>query len=167
MTTPEQEAGLHRRLAVELFNLVWELLDRKDRSTLDDDRMIHAAHASRYHWGEVGTTLEAARGEWQISRVYSVLRMGESALHHARRSLGICELGGHGGFDRAFALEAVARAFSVTGDAEGCSRYVGLAREAGAAIAEEDDREYFLGELATIPCARPAQDDMRPGEEGI
>ena len=35
--------------------------------------MIHAAHASRYHWSQVGTKANLARGEWQVSRVYTVL----------------------------------------------------------------------------------------------
>jgi hypothetical protein len=35
--------------------------------------MLHAAHASRYRWGEVGVAVNLARGEWLGSRVYSVL----------------------------------------------------------------------------------------------
>jgi hypothetical protein len=35
--------------------------------------MIHSAHASRYHWQAVGDASDKAIGEWQISRVYSVL----------------------------------------------------------------------------------------------
>jgi hypothetical protein len=27
--------------------------------------MIHAAHASRYHWSRAGTTVNLGRGEWQ------------------------------------------------------------------------------------------------------
>jgi len=62
-----------------LFNLVWSLLDKKDRTKEEDDKMIHAAHASRFHWGEIGKPINLGRGEWQISRVYSVLNMPESA----------------------------------------------------------------------------------------
>ena len=43
-----------RQLATDLFNLVWTLLEQPGRSAEDDDRMVHAAHASRYHWGQVG-----------------------------------------------------------------------------------------------------------------
>ena len=53
--------------------------------------MIHAAHASRYHWGEVGDDVNLARGEWQCSRVYAVLGRGEPALWHARRCVEIAE----------------------------------------------------------------------------
>lgn len=71
----------HRKFAVDLFNLVWSLLDKKDRSKDDGYKMVHAAHASRFHWGEIGTPLHFERGEWQVSRVYSVLGRSEPALH--------------------------------------------------------------------------------------
>ncbi len=82
---PESE----RQLAADLFNLVWTLLEQTGRTTEDDDRMVHAAHASRYHWGQVGGPEQLAIGEWQCARVYSVLGRAEPALHHARRCLEI------------------------------------------------------------------------------
>lgn len=39
-----------RALASRLFNGVWELLERPERTTTDDDTMLHMAHASRHHW---------------------------------------------------------------------------------------------------------------------
>src|SRR5207247_10511050 len=62
-------------LAAQLYNETWRLLELQGRSEHDDDRMIHAAHASRYHWGQVpaATPAHLARSEWQISRVYAVL----------------------------------------------------------------------------------------------
>jgi hypothetical protein len=43
-----------RRLAATLFNHVWDLMEKPDRSAADDDEMLHGAHASRYHWGGGG-----------------------------------------------------------------------------------------------------------------
>jgi hypothetical protein len=80
-------------LASQLFNETWRLMELASRTSQDDDRMLHAAHASRYHWGEVPSVTPAhlARGEWQISRVYTVLGRAEPALHHAHRVLAICQ----------------------------------------------------------------------------
>jgi len=150
MENVDQLRERHDKFAVELFNLVWDLMDREERTPEEDDRMLHAAHASRYHWGEIGTPLEFERGEWQISRVYSVLKRPDGAMHHARRCLEICEANGIGDFDLAFAYEALARASSVAGDHSGVSRYMRLAEKAGEAIAEEDNRNYFLSELRTL-----------------
>ena len=73
------DAAARRQLAVDLFNHVWTLLATPDRTMDQDDEMLHAAHASRYHWGEVGDAANRARGEWQCSRVYSVLGRPEPA----------------------------------------------------------------------------------------
>ncbi len=140
-----------RQLAVDLFNHVWTLMETPDRTAEQDDEMIHAAHASRFHWGEVGGPEHRARGEWQISRVYSVLGRAEPALHHARRYLDICEEHGIGDFDLAFAHEALARAHAVAGNVGESADHEQLARKATQTVAEPDDRELLLADLATLP----------------
>lgn len=142
----------HKKFATSLFNLTWNLLDKKDRSKEEDDKMVHAAHASRYHWGEIGTPLEFERGEWQISRVYSILERSEPALYHAKRCLDICKENNIGDFDIAFAYEAMARAHSTSGDKAEYKKHLQLAREAAENIKKKEDKDYFLSELKTINC---------------
>jgi DNA-binding transcriptional MerR regulator len=152
MTAPSAPVDVadRRQLAVDLFNHVWTLLERSDRSPLEDDEMLHAAHASRYHWGEVGEPVNLDRGEWQCSRVYAVLGRAEPALWHANRCLALCEEHGIGDWDLAFAHEAVARALRVAGDDAGADASVARARELAADIAEDEDRELLLSDLATV-----------------
>jgi len=140
----------HKKLAIDLFNRVWDLLDKADRTVEEEDEMVHAAHASRYHWGEIGTPLEFERGEWQISRVYSVLNRPEAALHHADRCLEICEENGIGDFDLAFAYEAHARAHAAAGNESKSQEFIALAEKAAEAIEDEGNRKYTLGELAGV-----------------
>jgi hypothetical protein len=140
----------HREEAVKCFNGTWDLIDNKNRTHADDVNMIHMAHASRYHWGQIGTALEFSRGEWQISRVYSLLRMGESALSHAREALGLCRENGIGDFDLAFGYEAMARAYSILGNHDDKATYMAKAIEAAMAVAKEDDRKYVESEISTI-----------------
>jgi hypothetical protein len=140
----------HRAFAVELFNQVWDLLEKADRTVEEDDRMVHAAHASRFHWGEIGTPLEFERGEWQISRVYAVLNRPHGALYHGQRCLDICQENEIGDFDIAFAYEALARANAVAGNVEKSQEYVVLAQQAAEQIADEDNRDYFLSELQSV-----------------
>lgn len=144
------DRALHRKLAVDLFNLTWDLLDKAERTVEEDDKMVHAAHASRYHWGEVGTPLEFERGEWQISRVYAVLGRAEPALYHAQRCRDICSANGFGDFDLAFAYEAVARAYAIAGDTGNRDANVALATAAGAEIEDEGNKVYFSSELGTV-----------------
>ncbi len=114
--------------------------------------MINAAHASRYHWSVIGEPVNLARGDWQISRVYAVLGRAEPALYHAYRSLEVIQAEGIADFDLAFAFEAVARGHAVAGDGLESQRFVELARTAGEAIEQQDDRDGFFGELATVPA---------------
>lgn len=154
---PTLSAEAQRRVASDLFNLVWQLLDTPERTSEQDERMLHAAHSSRFHWGEVGEPVNLARGEWQCSRVYAVLGRAEPALHHARRCLELCEANGIGDFDLAFAWEALARAHAVRGDAEEATRCLDRAREAARAIGEDEDRDIVLGDLADIEARLSAE----------
>jgi hypothetical protein len=142
--SPEDE----RTLAASLFNGTWTLLERDDRTRADDDRMLHMAHASRYHWGNVGTAANLARGEWMCSRVYTVLGRAEPAAAHARRVLQLCEENGLADFDLAFAYEALARAASVAGDTAEARRYVALAQ--AVPVADAEDRDLLARDLASI-----------------
>ena len=47
-------AADHRKLAIELFNHTWTLMDLESRTVEQTDEMLHSAHASTYHWLQVG-----------------------------------------------------------------------------------------------------------------
>jgi hypothetical protein len=94
--------------------------------------------------------VNVARGEWQVSRVYSVLGRAEPAHWHAQRCLDICQDRGIGDFDIAYAWEALARAAKVAGQDDEMNRYLAKARAAAVSIKEEDDRQQFNSDLATI-----------------
>ena len=151
--TDSTQKDLHRQFAVELFNLTWDLLDKPDRSQIEDDHMIHAAHASRYHWEIAGEAVNLARGEWQISRVYATLQRSEPACYHAERCLNITLANRLKDFDLAFAYEAMARAHHLAGNRAECQRFFRLAQSAGEQIQDAGDRDYFFSELNTIQPA--------------
>lgn len=146
----EELKKIHRKLAVDCFNATWDLLDKKNRTEEDNFKMIHAAHASRFHWGEIGTPLEFQRGEWQISRVYSALGYGEPALLHAQCCHDICTEKKIGDFDMAFACEALARAHHVLGNSGKRDIFIKMARVASESIQIIEDKEYFLSEVSSI-----------------
>lgn len=142
-----------RMLAAQLFNQTWRLMETEHRTQADDDRMVHMAHASRYHWGQVPTATPAhlARGEWQVSRVYTVLGRAEPASYHAQRVLDICLEHGIGDWDLAFAYEALARAAAVAGDPDAARGHTDKALAAAEAIVQDEDRDLVLADLETIP----------------
>jgi hypothetical protein len=139
-----------RRLAATLFNHVWDLLEKPDRSAADDDEMLHGAHASRYHWGVAGEPVYWARGEWQCSRVYAVLGRFEPALHHAGRCLELGMQYGLGPFDIGVAHEAIARSYRIAGDAAKVAGHVALGQAEAAKITDGDDRAILDADLASL-----------------
>lgn len=153
--TETLDADTHRRLGKELYNQTWSLLETVDRTPEQDDEMVFTTHASSYHWSKAGGTLaNAARGHWQIARVYATLGRGEPAVWHARRCVDLAEAAGAAGvaddWDLAAALESLARAQSVAGDASGARATLARARQALDAILDPEDREQIEQDIDSI-----------------
>jgi hypothetical protein len=156
VTVSAEDVELHRRLGAELFNRVWDLLVLEDRTQEQDDEMVHAAHASRYHWSRAEDEgPRAARGEWLCSWVYSELGRAEPALHHARRCEALCrtyesELED---FDLPAMHEALARAQLVAGNREEALHRLELATQLCAEIEDPEDREIIQSQIDSIASA--------------
>ena len=150
---PDLDLATRRALAVGLFNYTWTLLENANRSPDQDDEMLNAAHASRYHWGEVGEAVNLARGEWQVSRVYAVLGRGEPALYHARRCIELNEANEEGreDWDLGSGYEAMARAHAVAGDRAASEEWKARAIAELATIADAEDRQVLEQDIATLP----------------
>ena len=142
----------HRQLGVDLYNYTWTLLEKQDRTRDDDDELLNATHASAYHWSRAAGAgpQNAARSQWQISRVNAVLGRGEAALYHAERCLELCTENGIGDWDLAAAYEALARAHKVAGNDAEFRRNLELGRDALAQIADEEDREHIAEDLDAL-----------------
>ncbi len=140
----------HKKFAVDLNHLVWSLLDKTDRSDEEDNQLIHAAHASHFHWDEAGMAVRT-RGEWLISHVYAVLNRPEPTLYHAQRCLALCQEKNVKDFDIAYGYEAMARAYALTGQKAEYQKYVQLAQQAGDRIQDEEDSEIFFGDFQRGP----------------
>jgi DNA-binding transcriptional MerR regulator len=151
-----------RRLAATLFNHTWTLLERTDRGPREDDEMLHAAHASRHHWGVVGQPVHWARGEWQCSRVYAVLRRAEPALHHGRRCLALVEEHELGLFDLGCAHEAIARAYRVAGADQDAARHLELAYAAAGKLTDPEEGELLRSDLDGLASRSDGTAPARP-----
>jgi hypothetical protein len=141
------QAQLH--FATDFHGKTWEMLEKKIRTPDEDERMLDYAHASLAHWRSVGTEVRHQRGEWLLSRVYTVLGEASLALKHAHRCFELLEANQSEmeDFDTAFACEAVARAHAIGGDKAGAMKYIEMAQKAGEAIKEKEDRDIFFAEF--------------------
>ncbi len=150
---PELSPETHRALGAGLYNRCWDLMEIEDRTLDQDDELIATAHASAWHWLQVGHAANRARSHWLCSRVYAVLGRAEPALYHARRCVEIVDGGGEGieDWDAPGAYEAMARASIVAGDLGAAREWKAKASLALSAIAQPEDRTPIEGDLATLP----------------
>ncbi len=145
------EYQAHEFFSAELNNRVWELLGKADRTDEEDNEMIWAAYASLYHWSVIGLPVNIQRGEWMISHVWAVLGHSESALYHADRCWQLTEKLQLVGFDRGYALEALARANASAGNIDIAQSYFAEAKAYVDHIHNPEDAELYLSDLHTGP----------------
>ena len=146
----------HRKLASALFNRTWDLMEKKRRSAEEDAEMIRSAHASRYHWDQIGRAKNFAVGEWQLARVYSILQMPESAVYHAKMSLAYARARGErfDDFQLPSSYEGLARAYATAGDWRKAGSYLRIAKRLAERIKDPEDRKTILEQIASVPIKR-------------
>jgi hypothetical protein len=143
----------HAHFAKAINGEVWRLLEKSPRTPEEDEQMVHAAHACLYHWLHAGLAANLQRGLWLLARVYAVLGDETQALRYAERCLALTEAHPEAmaDFDLAYAQEGMARALALAGRQAEAADYLVQARAAGEAIAGDEDREIFQGDLASEP----------------
>ena len=143
---PFDMESAHRWFGIELNNRTMDALESGRVTPQTAESHIHAAHASCHHWMQVGTAANHGRGEFAVASVYAAAGLGEAALRHARRYLELIESHPEEmeDWDRAFAFDALARAHAAGGDVDAVREARDRAKAAGEAIADKEDRLYFM-----------------------
>jgi len=154
----------NRRLGKTLFNHVWDLMEKKERTAEEDAEMIRDVQAMRFHWHEVGTPRNKAVSEWQTARVYSILGMPEPALYHAKRCLALNKAGGEGfeDFHLPSAYEGLARAWVTAGDVRTAANYLEKATKLAAKIKDPEGRKTVSDQIAEVHLALNKAKRTRP-----
>lgn len=142
------ELEFHKKIAKKCFNEAWDYLDKKSRNVDDEQQMLHLAHASRYHWGFVGSARNFAIGDWQLSRVYAALNEPRLALHFAKSALDITQKNNLSD-NLPSAYEGMARAYAVAKEKRSAMEYIKKAREAldKAKVMSAGDKKVYAGQI--------------------
>lgn len=147
---PAEIERWHRFMAAHLFNETWSYLEKPERSAEEDQQMLWAAMGSRFHWLQVGDQANFAVGDWQLSRVFSVLEDLHNARRYAASSLRRCHQYQLGPFLTAYAHEALARVAALADDAYERDRNRDDARALADQVEDETERKQLLDDLASI-----------------
>lgn len=153
-------AAADRKLAADLFNHAWTLLDTPQRTPEQDDELIHAAHASTYFWLRVGGAQQHFRSHWQLARVYAALNRPEPALHHAERARHLCSDRALTPFDHACLFEVTARAYHAAGRLTEARISLQRARFVAMQLIEPDEITVMNTDFADTE--RLLGDDLEP-----
>ena len=146
-TFTEAEAHLH--FAKQYNGKIWELLEKPERTSEEDELLIDYTHTSLAHWRVAGTEVHLQRGAWMLAHVYTVLGNAALALQHAQHCQELTERYKEhlSDFDFAYAHECMARAQALAGNQAEAQKYIEKADKVGAAIKDEEDREIFMGDF--------------------
>ncbi|MBI2480527.1 MAG: hypothetical protein HYV60_18435 [Planctomycetia bacterium] len=130
---PFDSAVAQRWFAVELNNAAWDWLEAEDYDTPGAERIVHAAHASCYHWMQVGGAANHARAACLIANVYAALGDGPSAIRHARRCIELTKANANelADWDWAFAYDVLSRSHAAAGEVKQANLMKMQARECG------------------------------------
>ncbi len=135
--------------AKSIFNGIWELLNKSDRSPQEDEEMLLRAYASLYHWKQVGGPVNFQRGYWMISRVYQALGDADGALTWAIKCQQETE--DHSAdledFDLAYAQEGLARTYAMRGEQEKARIHYQKALDLGDGIQDPEDKKIFCDDF--------------------
>ena len=142
--TPKTEnlEEIQKKFAKQCFNSCWDYLDKDKLDSEDELTMLNLAHASRFHWSKVGTPRNIAISDWQISRCYTRIEDGISALKYAQSSLQLL-------LDNKIedmyvsGYEGVARAYATLKDYSNASKFIEKAEEELKKVTDKEDLEIF------------------------
>lgn len=154
MTTDQPTFSLyeaHTFFSTELFSITWEYIEQADqRSPEEDMTMLHMAIASLWHWSQRPDAQPAnlSVGNWQVSRVYNLLKQPNNARTYGLLALKYAE--GLDPFFKAYAYEALARSEMQANNRVIMHVYLEKAKEFGNLIEDEEDRTLLFKYLSSI-----------------
>ncbi len=152
MSEVEAAPSHHRSLAAEANNSAWDLLGRHNLSEDHIDELIELAHAASHHWRQATQpgAIQRARAAWMLARCHTVAGHADLALRHAQRCAALtAESPDSADFDHVYALEALARANALCGEATVATEQLD---EAWAIpVADPEDRRIIEGDLVAEP----------------
>jgi hypothetical protein len=142
----------HKYFSAHCFNHAWDLIDKSERTSEEDEQMIHLSLASQYHWSqrEDFSSTSASIGFWQTSRIYALIGQVDNARRYGQLCLDASQEEGVPPFYLGYAYEALARAEAAGGKEKEMQAFLDLAKSTAEKIDEADEKKMLLDDLETI-----------------
>jgi hypothetical protein len=146
----DEAAAWHKRFAMSCNNRAWDLA-AGPRSTAETCEMLDIAHASAWHWSQVGTEQNRMRATMLLAEVHALAGDGASALAYAREMRSYFLGRETPDWELAFTHAICAHAAHAAGEANEHRISYGLAVQALDAIADPDERAVVARTFEQVP----------------
>ena len=154
MTQPPEPAdsqSWHKRFAVSCNNRAWALSTQL-RTPQQDREMLDAAHASAWHWAQIGTELNRMRATMLLAEVHALLGNGPSSFSFAQEMRSYFLGRDSPDWEVAFVHAIYAHAAYATGRFEAHRAAYDQAAAALEAVVDEEDRKIVSKTFAQVPA---------------
>lgn len=141
----------HRYFAVECNNIAWSAAEA-DPSTRDHKSLLNAAHASVFHWLQVGNELNKIRGFVLLAYVHALCGHGTLALEYAGAAREYYQGHPYEEWELAFACMIQALAAHVASDTALHRSSYSAAQEVLDAMPDGEEKEIVLRTWVNIPA---------------
>ena len=140
----------HKYFSAHCFNVAWELIEKRNRTSEDNEQMIRLAQASLWHWTQrpdcTGKNLSI--GYWRVSRVYALLGEADNARKYAQLCLD--NTPHDEAFYLGYAYEALARAESIADNRAQAKEYLAAAWRQSEAVIDAQDKQLLIDDLKNV-----------------
>lgn len=142
----------HQYFSTYCFNQVWELLEKEERSSEENEEILRLSLASHWHWTQRNdyTPINASVALWQISRVHAVLGRAEEARRWAEQCLAVSRNNQLAPFYRAYAYEARARAELAAGNQDLAGSLLQEARTLAEQVDDPEEKQWLIQDLRDL-----------------
>lgn len=113
--------------------------------------MLHAAHASAWHWSKVGTELNRMRATMLLAEVHALLGLGGPALRYAEEMREYFLRVGAPDWEIAFVHVVHAHAASAAGETAAHGASYESAAAAIQAVSNEEERRIVASTFSHVP----------------
>lgn len=151
MSAPQfDRAVADRWFAIEFNNAAWDIVEARERTGADRERMLHLAHAAYVHWDTLGTPINRLRALSLLAMAHAAAGSGREAGQYARQCLAFdnADLAEATPFDRAMAACGMAVAYRAHRDAAGAADWEAKCWQLTEWLADEEERALVLRLLA-------------------
>lgn len=149
--SPDDIATWQKRFAVVCNNRAWQLVEKAERTPSEVHEMLHAAHASAWHWARAGNALNEARANLLLGMSHAFASEGPLGLRYAMLAFNYFNEHEAPDWEQAFAHAALAAAARAAGNPELHREHYAEAQRLGDVIADPEDRAVFLRSFSQVP----------------